>query len=220
MALSKLISEDIQKYILQNSNYMNAPDVQKKMYDSAMLDDHAMLNTPFHQLKFLEFLIKIMGAKKIIEIGVFRGVSTLSFALCLPEDGKVFACDITDKNLLSYKHYWEEAGVSNKIELIIKPAIEGLADIGFKHKGEIDFIYVDANKWQYNLYYELGYKLLRKGGIMVLDNMLREGKIIDHTIKRRSFEATRQMNDFIRQDARVESVLLPVGDGISMVRKI
>ena len=121
---------------------------------------------------------------------------------------------------MSYKHYWEEAGVSNKIELIIKPAIEGLADIGFKHKGEIDFIYVDANKWQYNLYYELGYKLLRKGGIMVLDNMLREGKIIDHTIKRRSFEATRQMNDFIRQDARVESVLLPVGDGISMVRKI
>lgn len=222
MVCNKLISEDIYEYILDNSNInkMHQSDIEKEMYLKAMADDHSILITPQDQISFLVLLIKIMGASKVIELGVFRGVTTLSMALTLPENGKVFACDISDKYLLDYKHYWDKAGISHKIDLSIKPAVNFLQELELNYLSEIDFIYIDANKWQYNIYYEYAYKLLRQGGVMILDNMLQKGKIADNDIQKRSFQAVRSMNEFIKKDSRVEAVLLSIGDGISIVRKV
>ncbi|WP_440682058.1 O-methyltransferase [Cysteiniphilum halobium] len=220
MSLSTLLkSEELYKYILDNT--LKLSSIQDNMLDQARNDDNAEMITAPDQLQFLQMLMKMIGAKKVIEVGVFRGVGTLALALALPEDGTIYACDVDDSNLEAYKKYWIEAKVDHKVQLEIAPAIKTLYKlIDDGHSDSFDFVYIDADKSEYYEYYNLSYKLIRKGGLIVLDNMLRNGKVIDPEVNRPSIEATRKMNAYIKSDARVESILTPIGDGVTIARKL
>lgn len=220
MSLSTLLkNEALYRYILDNT--LNMQPVQEQMLNQAKNDELAEMITAPDQLQFLQMLMKMINAKKVIEVGVFRGVGTLALALALPEDGQIYACDVDDFNLEEYKKYWLEAKVNQKIKLEIAPAIKTLTNlIESGHSDSFDFVYIDADKSEYYEYYNLSYKLIKKGGLIVLDNMLRGGKVIDASINTPSIEATRAINKFIKADKRVESILTPIGDGLTIVRKI
>ncbi|WP_440994130.1 O-methyltransferase [Cysteiniphilum litorale] len=220
MSLSTLLkNEALYRYILDNT--LNMQPVQEQMLNQAKNDELSEMITAPDQLQFLQMLMKMINAKKVIEVGVFRGVGTLALALALPDDGQIYACDVDDFNLEEYKKYWHEAKVNQKIKLEIAPAIKTLTNlIESGHSDSFDFVYIDADKSEYYEYYNLSYKLIRKGGLIVLDNMLRGGKVIDASINTPSIEATRAINKFIKADKRVESILTPIGDGLTIVRKI
>ena len=220
MSLSTLLkNEALYRYILDNT--LNMQPVQEQMLNQAKNDEPSEMITAPDQLQFLQMLMKMIDAKKVIEVGVFRGVGTLALALALPDDGQIYACDVDDCNLEEYKKYWFEAKVNQKIKLEIAPAIKTLTNlIESGHSDSFDFVYIDADKSEYYEYYNLSYKLIRKRGLIVLDNMLRGGKVIDASINTPSIEATRAINKFIKADKRVESILTPIGDGLTIVRKI
>ena len=212
-----LIDNNIYQYLLDNT--IKQSDTLKNMLAQAQVDDHAMMLTTPEQLQFLALFLKIIRAKKVLEVG-FRGVGTLAMAEALPEDGEIFALDITSEHLESYKKYWDKAGVSHKVKLQISPALDSLKILEKEHANTYDFIYIDADKERYEDYYQHCYNLLKTGGVMILDNMLRGGKVADKTNTNKSIAAIRRCNKLIKSDSRVEAVLLPVGDGINIVRKI
>lgn len=172
------------------------------------------------QGQFMRLLIQLMQAKRIIEIGVFTGYSALSMALALPDDGQLIACDIKDEFSGLARHYWEQAGVSNKIDFRVAPALDTLQQLQAGHANSIDLIFIDADKENYLNYYELSLQLLRAGGLLLVDNVLWSGAVADLTDDRPTTIALREFNQLVHQDQRVELSLLPIGDGLSLLRKL
>ncbi|WP_119344311.1 O-methyltransferase [Facilibium subflavum] len=219
MSLETLLKDEkLYQYILDNT--LKPLPIQQQMLDKAKSEALSQMITAPEQLQFMQLIIKMIGAQKAIEVGVFKGIGSLAIALALPDNGQLYALDVTDEYLKDYVQYWDQAKISHKVNLKISPAIESLRlllDQG--HQNTFDFVYIDANKNDYPDYYELSYLLICPGGIIVLDNMLRGGKVADETIQEASINATRNTNTLIKNDTRVESVLLPVGDGITIVRK-
>lgn len=169
---------------------------------------------------FLAFLAHLIGAKDALEVGTFTGYSALAVALALPKDGRLVACDVSEEWTSIGKRHWEKAGVANKIDLRIGPGIETLKALQREGRaGQFDMAFIDAHKPEYDDYYELTLPLLRTGGIVALDNMLWSGKVADPKVKDRDTQAIRALNKKIAGDARVEAVLLPIGDGVMMARK-
>eukprot|EP01127_Copromyxa_protea_P005260 TRINITY_DN1518_c0_g1_i2.p1 TRINITY_DN1518_c0_g1~~TRINITY_DN1518_c0_g1_i2.p1 ORF type:complete len:209 (-),score=28.77 TRINITY_DN1518_c0_g1_i2:95-721(-) len=179
-----------------------------------------MMSAP-EQACFFTMLMKLIGAKKTIEVGVFTGYSTLATALGLPEDGKVIALDISDEYTAIGRPYWKAAGVEGKIDLQIGPAaasLDKLIEAGGAN--QYDFAFVDADKPNYQLYYEKLLVLIKPGGLITIDNVLWSGRVVDNSVNDESTVAIRNLNAFISADKRVEIVMLPIGDGVSFVRKI
>lgn len=218
MSIETLIDTQLHRYILEHS--LRLTEEQQALFEKAKNDESAQMNTSPEQAQFLSLLIKMMNAKNALEIGVFRGFGTLSMALALPEDGKIVACDITDKHLQGYKSYWHEAGVFHKIDLRINPAKISLAQLSEQGQDQsFDFAYIDADKESYPDYYEYILQLLSPGGVAIFDNVLWKGQVADPENHKPSTTAIRDLNDTIHKDNRVEASLLPVGDGINIVRK-
>ncbi|WP_116963751.1 O-methyltransferase [Fastidiosibacter lacustris] len=219
MSLDTLLKEQaLHQYILDNTPTNS--NIQKKLFEHARQDQHAQMITAPEQLHFMQLLIRLINAKKTIEVGVFRGVGTLAIAEALPQDGIVYACDVTDEYLNEYKTFWHQANVAHKIQLKIAPASDTLQLLIDQNEGNsFDFIYIDADKGGYLDYYAKSYKLLKTNGIMVLDNMLRNGKVADPNVVNESIQTTREVNQMIKDDQRVDASLLPIGDGVTIVRK-
>jgi caffeoyl-CoA O-methyltransferase len=180
---------------------------------------HAGMQISPEQGQFMALLAKMIGAKNTIEVGVFTGYSALSVALALPADGKLVACDISDKDVKTAIPHWEKAGVRSKIDLRIAPAaqtLQSLLDAG--EAGRYDFMFIDADKTGYDAYYELGLKLLRPGGVVMLDNMLWGGDVARPSDSADT-TALQKLNDKIHRDERVDMVLLPFSDGVTLARK-
>lgn len=218
MSIDTLIDDQLHRYILEHS--LRLTDEQQALFDKAKDDELSQMNTSPEQVQFLSLLMKMLNVKTALEIGVFRGFGTLSMALALPEDGKIIACDITEEHLKNYKTYWHKAGVDHKIELKINPAnisLEQLIEQGFNQS--LDFAYIDADKESYPEYYEYILQLLKPGGVMIFDNMLWKGGVADPENQQPSTVSIRQLNEIIHHDNRVQASLLPVGDGINIVRK-
>lgn len=172
------------------------------------------------QGQLMAFLIKLIGAKRALEVGTFTGYSSLCVALALPEDGKLVACDVSEEWTNVARRYWAEAGVADKIELKLAPGAQSLAAmVEAGEGGSFDFAFIDADKSQYDTYYELSLKLLRPGGLMALDNVLRAGAVADPSRSDRDTEAIRALNVKIHADERVDMCLVPIGDGLTLVRK-
>jgi predicted O-methyltransferase YrrM len=170
---------------------------------------------------FLAFLIHLIGAKNTLEVGTFTGYSALAVALALPPKGRVIACDVSEEWTSIGRKYWEKAGVAGKIDLRLGPAIgtlRKLAEEGWT--GKFDFAFLDAEKTEYDDYYELTLPLLRQGGLVVLDNMLRDGGVADPQVQDKGTRAIRALNKKIAGDKRVEAVLLPLADGLTVARKL
>ena len=173
------------------------------------------------QGQFMAFLVKLMGAKKTLEIGVFTGYSATAIALALPEKGKLVACDINEEYTNIARKYWQKAGVEQKIDLHLAPALETLEKlIGQGEEETFDFAFIDADKSNYDFYYEKCLQLVRKGGLIAIDNVLWSGKVADSTIKDNRTEKIRDLNAKLYQDSRVDLSLIPIGDGLTLALKI
>lgn len=167
---------------------------------------------------FLQFLIRLVGARRILELGTFTGYSALAMALALPEGGKVVTCDVSESWSQIGRPYWQKAGVASNIDLKIGPAITTLGQL--EREGDVfDLAFVDADKEAYDSYYEIALRLLRPGGVAVFDNMLRLGRAADPDETDPDPVAIRRLNAKIAEDERVDRVLLPVADGMTLVRR-
>ena len=181
-----------------------------------------MMLTAQDQAELMKIMVQISGAKKGIEIGVFTGYSALCMAEGLPENGKLYALDINEGWTNIGKKYWEEAGVADKIELILAPGIETLDKFleDEENVGTFDFAFVDADKENYPEYYERLIKLLKPNGFIMLDNVLWSGKVVEDPSTHSSMTAAlRKISEIVRDDDRVEHVMLPIADGLTIVRK-
>lgn len=172
------------------------------------------------QGQFMALLIKLIGARKAIEIGTFTGYSALSLALALPEDGTLIACDLSREWTDIAKVYWQQAGVAHKIQLHLAPAAQTLANLQNQGQNEsFDFAFIDADKQNQLQYYELCLTLVRQGGLIAVDNVLWGGSVADPNNNSPDTLAIRQFNDFICTDTRIDLSLVPIGDGLTLVRK-
>lgn len=172
------------------------------------------------QGQFMRLLIEIVGAKKTIDIGTFTGYSALIAALALPKDGKVITCDINKECTDFAKRFWEVADVASKIDLRLQPALQTLDDL--IENGEtntFDFIFIDADKRNYPHYYEKSLTLLRQGGLIAVDNVLWSGRVADSANNDKDTAIIRELNSTIFKDDRVSISMLPMGDGLTLVRK-
>lgn len=218
MTKNPTISEELENYVSRVIT-CETP-VQKALREkTASMPQSVMLTTP-DQAAFLSMLVKITNAKKIIEIGTYTGHSALAMASALPLGGKLIACDRNQDWTNVAKKFWKEAGVDNRIELILGEAVETLDNLlNNGHTESFDMAFIDADKANYENYYEACLKLVRKGGIIVFDNMLWKGLVIDESNQDIDTNAIRSMNLKLRDDERVDSCLLTIADGIMLVRK-
>jgi O-methyltransferase len=172
------------------------------------------------QAHMMAFVVKLTDARRILEIGTFTGYSALAMALALPREGRLITCDTNESWAGIGRKYWERAGVAGKIDLRIGPAIETMEELKRDGaNGYFDVVFIDANKDDYDRYYEAALCLIRPGGLIILDNMLFRGRVAD--LQDRSLEAItiRELNVKIARDERVDRVILPIGDGMTLVRQ-
>jgi caffeoyl-CoA O-methyltransferase len=181
----------------------------------------AMPGTPMQisqdEGEFLTMLVRLTGAKNAVEVGVFTGYSSICIARGLPEDGRLIACDISEEWTSIARRYWQRAGLTDRIDLRLAPAADTLRAL--PREPAVDFAFIDADKVGYPTYYEELVTRLRPGGLIVLDNVLRAGRVVDPAIQDDADIAIRRTNDTITADSRVESVMLPLRDGVTLVRK-
>ena len=171
--------------------------------------------------QFMAMLVKLLNARKIIELGVYTGYSSLCMARALPPDGKIIACDVNEEYTSRAKEYWQAAGVAEKIELRLAPALDTLADLVASGASDsFDFIFVDAVKEEYSAYYPLNYRLLRSGGLMAIDNVLWGGGVANPDKQDAETVAIREFNEMVHADDKVDMCMLPVGDGVTLIRKL
>ena len=172
------------------------------------------------QGQFMGFLVRLLGATRTIEVGVFTGYSSLSVALALPPGGKIIACDVSEEWTSIGRRYWKEAGVEDKIDLRLAPALETLERLlASGEHGRFDFAFIDADKENYSQYYERILELLRPGGVVAIDNVLWHGDVIDPSKNDPDTLAIRAFNETIYTDERVDLSLVPIGDGLTLARK-
>ena len=171
--------------------------------------------------QFLALLVRLINARRTLEIGVFTGYSSLAVANALPEDGRIVACDNSEEWTAIARRYWEEAGVAHKIDLRLGFALDTLdALLAEGQKGNFDFAFIDADKENYELYFERCYSLLRTGGLMAVDNVFWKGSVIDKANQEESTRAIRRFNEKLHYDERIELSMLPVGDGLTLALKL
>jgi len=211
-------TDDLSVYLRSHSDKLHP--VQEALIKRTMEHaQHTMLGS-CDELQLLANIVRYMPAKKTLDIGVFTGYSALTIALALPEDGKVVACDVSDEFTSIGKPFWKEAGVDNKIDLRIAPAIQTLNDlINNGESGTFDFSFIDANKSDYNEYYELSLQLLRPGGLIAVDNALWANHVLNPEPGDVDTQAIAALNDKIADDPRVHRVLLAIGDGTFLAWK-
>ena len=172
------------------------------------------------QGQFMQMLVRISGARRAIEVGVFTGYSSLAVMLAMPPDGRLLALDVSEEYTSIARRHWQAAGVADRIELVIAPAKDTLdARIAAGESGRYDFAFIDADKTGYLAYYERLMKLVRPGGLIVVDNTLWGGEIANPGNRDTDTVALREFNDVLHKDPRIELALLPVGDGLTLARR-
>ncbi|MEH2045731.1 class I SAM-dependent methyltransferase [Nostoc sp.] len=172
------------------------------------------------QGQFMSLLVQLIAAKKTLEVGVFTGYSSLSVALALPADGKIIACDVSEEFTAIARRYWQEAGVADKIDLRLAPALETLEQLLATGQAEtFDFAFIDADKENYDRYYERSLQLVRPGGLIAIDNVLWSGQVAEEQNQDESTQAIRALNEKLHHDERITLSLVPIGDGLTLAIK-
>lgn len=219
MSIRTLTLDDrLYEYLLDHS--LREPDPLRRLREETSTMTGARMQISPEQGQFMRWLVEMMGVRKALEVGVFTGYSSTSVALSMPSDGRLIACDISEDWTRVARRYWREAGVDDRIELRLGPALTTLRElVSDGHAGTFDFAFVDADKEGYVDYYELGLVLLRSGGVLALDNTLWGGSVADPSDQSHDTGAIRALNERIHQDERVTMTLLPVGDGLTLVCK-
>ncbi|MDC0416986.1 class I SAM-dependent methyltransferase [Candidatus Pelagibacter sp.] len=214
MGVNLDISEKLQSYISNFSLKLNPVQLEIINYNKTLGDIKRMQIDPT-QCHFLHLIIKISNIKNVLEIGTFTGLSTLSISLALPEDGKLIALDKNEKtNELALK-FFKKAKQDHKIKTIVKPALETLEEL---NKNEFDMIFIDADKMNYKQYYEKSLELIKKGGLIIIDNVLWHGEVADEKNNDKFTINIREFNKLVNEDSRVEQIIMPLGDGMTICR--
>jgi len=208
------ITEKLQNYI--NDFGLKLDPIQQEIIDyNKTLGDIKRMQVDPTQCHFLHLIIKISNIKNVLEIGTFTGLSALSISLALPEDGKLIALDKNDETNKIALSFFKKASQEHKIETIIKPALETLEEL--KNK-KFDMIFIDADKMNYKQYYEKSLGLINQGGLIIIDNVLWHGEVADEKINDKFTLNIREFNEFVSNDKRVEQVIIPLGDGMTVCR--
>jgi predicted O-methyltransferase YrrM len=213
-----LLPGKIERYVTQDISRDTA--IQKRLREetSGMPDGGMQIGAD--QGALLALLVRSIGAKMALEIGTFTGYSALAVALALPSDGKLVCCDISEEWTAIARRYWREAGVAERVDLRLAPALDTLAALKREQGADsFDFAFIDADKSAYDAYYEACLELVRHGGLVALDNMLWSGQVANARPRDASTKALRALNAKIRDDERVDCCLLTVDDGVMLVRK-
>jgi len=212
------IDDRIYDYLCDVS--INEPELLRQLREETAQIEYSVMQISPEQGQFMSLLIKLMAAKRAIEIGTFTGYSSICVASAMPEGGKLICCDISPQWTDMAEKYWALAGLENKIDLHVQPAeqtLQMLLDDGAEKS--FDFIFIDADKQNYIMYYEMALRLLRKGGIIAIDNTLWSGAVADPENTEPGTRAIRRFNEMIKDDNRVSQSLLTIGDGLTLILK-
>jgi caffeoyl-CoA O-methyltransferase len=212
------MTDSLYDYLLKVS--LREPALLKRLREeTAKHPRHGMQISP-EQGQFMQMLVRLSGAKRCIEVGVFTGYSSLAVALALPDEGRIVACDVSEEYTAIARRYWQEAGVEKKIDLRLAPAVETLDKLlNHGEAGRYDFAFIDADKSNYSNYYERILKLLRPGGCIAVDNVLWSGSVTDKKDKSEDTVAIRKFNEALHADQRIELSMVSIGDGLTLARK-
>jgi len=212
------LEEPLYQYLLSVS--LREPDLLRELREETRQLSNAGMQIAPEQGQFMAFLAQLIGARKCIEVGTFTGYSALCVAMSLPADGKLVACDISEPWTSIGRRYWERAGVADRIDLHLAPAQETLSALLQRGAaGTFDYVFIDADKTGYSTYYELSLQLLRPGGLILVDNVLWDGKIIDSASDDEDTNALRAFNEKLYRDERIFLSMVPIGDGLTLARK-
>jgi caffeoyl-CoA O-methyltransferase len=212
------LSDALYSYLLDNS--LRETDLMRRLREETASLPGAGMQIGPEQGQFMALLVELMGAKRCLEIGTYTGYSALAVALALPPDGRLLACDVNEETTAVAKRYWAESGVAERIELRLAPALETLESlIAEGAENTYDFVFIDADKTNYDAYYERALTLLRPGGLVVVDNVLWDGAVINSASTDPATRAIRALNAKVKSDQRVSCSLLPVGDGLLLARR-
>jgi len=219
MARKTLTLDDrLYRYLLDVS--LREPDVLRRLREETAAHPRAEMQIAPEQGQFMALLVRLLGARKTLEVGVFTGYSSLAVALALPADGRIVACDVSEAFTAIARRYWKEAGVEGMIDLRLAPALKTLDGLlGAGEGGSFDFAFVDADKANYPAYVERSLALLRQGGLLAIDNTLWEGEVADPAVRHSDVDAIRAVNEALHNDERVDLSLLPLADGLTLARK-
>ncbi|VAW72796.1 O-methyltransferase, family 3 [hydrothermal vent metagenome] len=219
--------DDIHAYVLTHS--LRESDLLAKLREETEKDAASIMQIPPEQGQFMSMLVKLIGAKRSIEIGVYTGYSALCVAQAMPDDSYTVACDVDEHWTEVATRYWAEASVDHKIDLRLAPAVDTLNALINDGQGEsFDFVFIDADKDNYDSYYELSLRLLRPGGLIAIDNVLLFGAVVDknnlkesqkNIFSDESIQSVRALNRKIKDDERVDISMLKMADGLTLVRK-
>ena len=212
------LEQNLYDYLLSVS--LREPTILTQLRQETAQMPRSIMQISPEQGQFMALLVKLIGAKKTLEVGVFTGYSSLVVALALPADGKIVACDVSEEYTSVARRYWQDAGVADKIDLHIAPALETLDKL--LTAGEavtFDFAFIDADKGNYENYYERCLELIRPGGLIAIDNVLWSGKVADTEIQDNQTNKIRDLNRKLHEDSRITLSLVPIADGLTLAMK-
>ncbi|QSV53945.1 MAG: SAM-dependent methyltransferase [Dolichospermum sp. UKL201] len=209
------LEQSLYDYLLSVS--LREPTILTQLRQETAQMPRSIMQISPEQGQFMALLVKLIGAKKTLEVGVFTGYSSLVVALALPADGKIVACDVSEEYTSVARRYWQEAGVADKIDLHIAPALETLDKLlTAGEAGTFDFAFIDADKSNYDNYYEQCLELIRPGGLIAIDNVLWSGKVADTEIQDNQTNKIRALNRKLHEDSRITLSLVPIGRRINL----
>ena len=217
---NRTLSIDDRTYDYLCNVAVNEPELLTRLREETAQLDYSVMQISPEQGQFMSLLIRLMGAKRAIEIGTFTGYSSICIASAMPQDGELICCDTSPQWTAMAEKYWALAGLEDKITLYTQPAektLEMLLDEGAEKS--FDFIFVDADKQNYIKYYEIALRLLRKGGMIAVDNTLWSGAVADPDNNEPGTRAIRRFNDMVKNDERVTKSLVTIGDGLTLILK-
>ena len=215
MGSNLTVNKEIEEYI--NNNSIKLHPVQKEIIShNDELGDIKRMQISISQCHFLHLLIKISKIKKILEIGTFTGLSTLSMSLALPDDGSITALDKNQETSEIAVSFFKKAAQDNKIKLIISPALNNLND----QKQKFDLVFIDADKENYKNYFNHSLDLVDKDGLIIIDNVLWHGEVVDNNKQDKLTVSIREFNSYVNENKRVENLIIPLGDGLTVCRKL
>jgi predicted O-methyltransferase YrrM len=213
------LTDELSDYLREVT--LREPPVLRRQREGSDQHPQASMQTAPEQGQFLDLLIRMTGARKTLEVGVFLGYSSTCVALALPPDGKIIACDRSEEFTAQARQTWAAAGVSDKIDLRLGPALDTLdALVADGHSGSFDFAFIDADKSNYLNYYERALSLVRTGGLIAIDNVLWHGAVADPADTEPDTEAIRAFNRALHSDQRIALSIVPLGDGLTLACKL
>jgi caffeoyl-CoA O-methyltransferase len=212
------LTDDLYRYLLSIS--LREPSILRQLREETAAQPEATMQIAPEQGQFMGLLVKLMGARLVLELGTFTGYSSLSMAMALPPYGRIITCDINKKSTAIAQRYWKQARLDDRIELRIGNALDTLDKLLAEgNERRFDLAFIDADKENYVGYFEYSLKLLRPGGLILVDNVLWSGKVIEPDLQDKDTVAIRAFNDHIKNDSRVTLSVIPLADGLTLAVK-